>query len=96
MPLISCPECHNDVSDEALSCPHCGYRIAPPEPKWHRGIAVLLSVLIPGGGQLYKGDVISGIFWLLFTSFFYGLFLPAGFILHMGSVVVAAMGDPTR
>ena len=57
---------------------------------------MLLSVLIPGGGQLYKGDVISGILWLLFTSFFYGLFLPAGFILHMGSVVVAAMGDPTR
>ena len=60
------------------------------------GIAVLLSVLIPGGGQLYKVDVISGILWLLFTSLFYGLLLPAGFILHMSSVVVAAMGDPTR
>lgn len=24
MALIRCPECHNDVSDQAPTCPHCG------------------------------------------------------------------------
>ena len=27
MPLIFCPECHNQVSDQAENCPHCGYPI---------------------------------------------------------------------
>ena len=25
MALIQCPECELQVSDKALSCPHCGY-----------------------------------------------------------------------
>ena len=25
MVLIKCPECNNDVSDKAATCPHCGY-----------------------------------------------------------------------
>lgn len=28
MALIKCPECNNDVSTKAISCPHCGYPIA--------------------------------------------------------------------
>lgn len=27
MALIKCPECNKDVSDKAVSCPHCGYPI---------------------------------------------------------------------
>lgn len=27
MSLISCPECQNEISDKALSCPKCGYPI---------------------------------------------------------------------
>lgn len=29
MALISCPECNNQVSDKAISCPNCGYPISP-------------------------------------------------------------------
>lgn len=25
MPLISCPECGKEISDNLLSCPNCGY-----------------------------------------------------------------------
>lgn len=25
MPLISCPACNSHVSDQAVSCPHCGH-----------------------------------------------------------------------
>lgn len=28
MALIKCPECGNDVSDQANACPHCGYEMA--------------------------------------------------------------------
>ena len=27
MALIKCPECGNEVSDKALSCPKCGFPI---------------------------------------------------------------------
>lgn len=27
--LINCPECELQVSDKALSCPHCGYPLKP-------------------------------------------------------------------
>ena len=27
MALIKCPECHREISDQAESCPHCGYPI---------------------------------------------------------------------
>ena len=33
MPLVKCPECGKEVSDQALSCPHCGYPLKKPEPK---------------------------------------------------------------
>lgn len=28
MAIIQCPECKHEVSDQAVSCPHCGYPIA--------------------------------------------------------------------
>ena len=28
MALIECPECNKEVSDRAISCPHCGFPIA--------------------------------------------------------------------
>lgn len=38
MPLITCPECGKQVSDQATSCPHCGYPLTPAkkeEPRKH-------------------------------------------------------------
>ena len=31
MALIPCPECWDEISEFAESCPHCGYIIAPGE-----------------------------------------------------------------
>lgn len=33
MALIKCPECELQVSDKALSCPHCGYPMQTPKRK---------------------------------------------------------------
>ena len=29
MALIRCPECNKEISDTAISCPHCGYILKP-------------------------------------------------------------------
>ena len=31
MALIRCPECQNNVSDKATSCPHCGFPLSKAE-----------------------------------------------------------------
>ena len=31
------------------------------------GVAAVLSLLIPGVGQIYNGDFLRGIFWLIVT-----------------------------
>ena len=36
MALINCPECQLQVSDKALSCPHCGYPLVKVEGKQRR------------------------------------------------------------
>lgn len=35
--LIKCPECDLQISDKAISCPHCGYPLAPTVRKKPRG-----------------------------------------------------------
>ena len=32
MALITCPECHGQVSDKAAACPHCGYPLPSYQP----------------------------------------------------------------
>ena len=39
MALIKCPECDLQVSDKALSCPHCGYPMASaPRKKYTKQV----------------------------------------------------------
>jgi TM2 domain-containing membrane protein YozV len=46
------------------------------------GIAAVLSVLLPGLGQVYAGRLFAGAVWFLVTSFFYWAVLLPGFIAH--------------
>lgn len=71
-------------------------QISAPQPKWNKGIAGLLSFLIPGMGQIYKGKPIIGMGWFALTLVGYMLFIVPGVILHVMCVVAATMGDPNR
>lgn len=51
------------------------------------GTAAVLSVLIPGVGQFYNGDVLRGIFWLIVTP---GLWIGSGGMLGWICHVIAA------
>jgi TM2 domain-containing membrane protein YozV len=46
------------------------------------GVAAVLSVLIPGLGQLYAGRLLAGIGWCLGTAVAYWAILVPGFFIH--------------
>jgi TM2 domain-containing membrane protein YozV len=51
------------------------------------GTAALLSLLIPGIGQIYNGDFLRGIFWLIVTP---GLWIGSGGFLGWICHLIAA------
>jgi TM2 domain-containing membrane protein YozV len=51
------------------------------------GTAAVLSLLIPGVGQIYNGDFLRGIFWLIVTP---GLWIGSGGLLGWICHVIAA------
>ena len=57
-----------------------------PHPR-HPGVAAVLSVLIPGVGQIYNGDFLRALFWLIITP---GLWIGSGGMLGWVCHVIAA------
>ncbi len=51
------------------------------------GLAAVLSLLIPGVGQLYNGRILAGILWLIITP---GLWIGTGGLLGWICHVIAA------
>lgn len=95
MALITCPECAKEFSDTAISCPNCGFtRIVPK--KWNPGIAALLSLFLPGAGQMYRGKVGVGLLWFIGVIIGYVMFIVPGLVLHLICIFSAASGDPTK
>jgi TM2 domain-containing membrane protein YozV len=70
----------------------------PPQPyqKWSPGVAAILSLFIPGVGQMYKGDVLTGILWMIIVTIGYFLLVVPGLILHLICILTAASGDPYK
>ena len=52
--------------------------VRPPSP----GVSAVLSVLVPGLGQVYNGRLLAGALWFLATCFFYSAVLLPGFLAH--------------
>ena len=53
----------------------------------HPGVAGVLSLVIPGVGQIYNGDFLRGAFWLIVTP---GLWIGTGGVLGWIFHLVAA------
>lgn len=93
MALIECPDCGKAVSSAATACPSCGHPIRPvtdapivisaPVQKWSPGVAAVLSLVIPGAGQIYKGQIFNGLFWMLVVVIGYIAFIIPGAIMHL-------------
>jgi hypothetical protein len=63
-------------------------------PRSSNGVAAVLSLFIPGAGQMYKGRVGAGLMWLIFTILGYLLFVVPGIILHLLCIFNAASVEP--
>ncbi len=62
---------------------------------WNPGTAAVLSLVIPGAGQMYKGQVFNGLFWLFCVVIGYLLFIFPGVILHIFCIIGAYSGTNT-
>jgi hypothetical protein len=67
-----------------------------PQPRWSPGVAAVLSFVIPGLGQIYKGQIFNGIAWLVMTIIGYVLFIIPGIVLHLCCIIGAASGNPNK
>lgn len=52
------------------------------------GLAAVLSLVVPGVGQIYNGDFLRGIFWLIVTP---GMWIGTGGLLGWVCHVIAAV-----
>ena len=51
------------------------------------GVAALLSFIVPGVGQIYNGDILRGLFWLIVTP---GFWIGTGGLLGWVAHLIAA------
>lgn len=95
-----CPFCDVSISSKAVKCPHCQEWLDgrvpssqqlvtvhphPPSP----GVAAVLSLVLPGAGQMYQGRVSLGFILMGLTVFGY-LFVLPGLVAHLFVVIHAA------
>jgi hypothetical protein len=66
----------------------------PPVQRWSPGLAAVLSFLVPGLGQLYKGQILNGIVWFFVVGMGYVALILPGLVLHFFCVLGALSGNP--
>ena len=97
---IKCRYCKEILDDDIRSLrARPGYEdfIESRKPRqWSPGVAVLLSFLIPGLGQMYKGHFVSGILWLIFTPVLVFTVLIAGILVYIACLYDAAVRKVDR
>ena len=61
--------------------------------RWSRWVAALLSVVVPGLGHGYKGEVAAGVVWFVVVMLAYAFLTAFGLVLHASCIVAAASGE---
>lgn len=59
-------------------------------------VAAFLSLIIPGLGQIYKGQLLNGIVWFIVVAIGYAALIVPGLVLHILCILGAASGSRRR
>lgn len=73
-----CPSCGTEVPIQMDRCPKCGAQLArqvDARPPSHRNpaVALVLSIILPGLGQIYNRDFAKGLIFIVFAIILAGL-----------------------
>lgn len=85
-----------DVRVPEHRAPGAGVVVASPQVihSWKPGVAAVLSLVIPGAGQIYKEQLGRGLLFLFLALIGYFLMILPGIVMHLVAVVDAATSDP--
>jgi hypothetical protein len=83
--ITYCKICGNEVNDRTEICPKCGVRLREPS-KHGGGWAPILSILVPGLGQLYCGRFWRGLIILFMTTILLFDFFIIGTMVYLWQV----------
>lgn len=64
--------------------------------RWNPLVAAFLSLIIPGLGQVYKGQLLNGVVWFIVVMIGYAALILPGLALHVCCIAGAAMGNPYK
>ena len=99
--LKRCPFCAEEIQAAAIVCRFCNRSVDPHRPAQppavvapaagpSPGVAAVLSLIIPGAGQMYAGRIGWGLGWLVSVVVLYIVVFPLGAVLHIVCIFAAA------
>lgn len=59
-------------------------------------VSALMSLVLPGAGQVYKGRIASGVAWLIVVAAAYAVLGPPGLLVHLMCVVTAGSAPSVK